>query len=155
MEITQEFQFDSGHRLLRHEGKCRHLHGHRYRALVSISPVHEKLDAMGMVLDFSKIKELIGAWIDGNWDHNTLLHPDDPLRSPLGTDPCRTDKPVYVMPHDTNPTVENMVQILFGVCVHILEEANDLPVLVERIALYETPKCSAEYTRDEFKKDGG
>ena len=49
--VTREIDFCYGHRLLNYEGKCRYLHGHNGRAVISIEG--NELDFRGMVLDFS------------------------------------------------------------------------------------------------------
>src|SRR5436853_739224 len=75
--ITRRFEFDYGHRVLGHEGKCRHLHGHRGVAEVTVQGL--ELDSLGRVIDFSVLKREVGEWIDNNWDHNILLNTQDPL----------------------------------------------------------------------------
>src|SRR5438105_5142818 len=75
--VTKEIHFCYGHRLLNYDGKCRHLHGHNGRAVVTIeSP---SLDPLGMVVDFTEIKHILGRWIDDALDHRMLLHKDDPV----------------------------------------------------------------------------
>ena len=75
--VTREIAFCYGHRLLNYDGKCRHLHGHNGRAVITVeSP---KLDRRGMVVDFVEIKRHVQRWIDENLDHNMLLCRDDPL----------------------------------------------------------------------------
>jgi 6-pyruvoyl tetrahydropterin synthase/QueD family protein len=75
--ITRRLEWDAGHRVLGHEGRCRHLHGHRYVAEVTVAA--PELDDLGMVIDFSVLKEKVGGWIDREWDHNMMLHVSDPL----------------------------------------------------------------------------
>jgi len=60
--VTREINFCYGHRLLNYEGKCRHLHGHNGKAVISVES--EELDNRGMVLDFSDIKTVVSTWID-------------------------------------------------------------------------------------------
>ena len=60
--VAREIHFCYGHRLLNYEGKCRHLHGHNGRAVITLAA--EKLDPIGMVVDFSHIKAVVSAWID-------------------------------------------------------------------------------------------
>lgn len=60
--VTKHIEFCYGHRLLNYEGKCRHLHGHNGRVEVHIEA--DRLDARGMVYDFSEIKEAIKNWIE-------------------------------------------------------------------------------------------
>lgn len=144
--ITRKLEWDSGHRVLNHGGKCKHLHGHRYVAEVSVSS-GENLDALGMVVDFSVLKTRIGGWVDENWDHNLILHPDDPCLA-LSTNPAIFGgKEPYVMPKvesgHANPTAENMAKVLFWVSVALLA---DQPLSVVAVRLYETPNCWSVYT---------
>ncbi len=65
--VTKEIHFCYGHRLLNYEGKCRYLHGHNGRAVITIDA--EQLDHRGMVLDFTDIKNVVSSWIDDSLDH--------------------------------------------------------------------------------------
>ena len=70
--LPERSAFCYGHRLLDdYEGKCRHLHGHNGRAVISLEA--PELDAKGMLVDFSEIKRHVQRWIDDNLDHNLLL----------------------------------------------------------------------------------
>ena len=75
--VTREIEFCYGHRLLNYEGKCRHLHGHNGRAVITLEG--PELDRSGMLVDFAEIKRKVQHWIDENLDHNMLLCRDDPL----------------------------------------------------------------------------
>ena len=80
------------------------MHGHNGRVEVHIEA--EKLDARGMVQDFSDIKEAIKNWIDETLDHRMLLHQDDPLLPVLK----QRGELFYVM--DENPTAENIALVI-------------------------------------------
>ena len=84
-QVTREIDFCYGHRLLNYDGKCKYLHGHNGRAVITLEA--EGLDDRGMVLDFSDIKRVVATWIDENLDHRMILHRDDPaipaLRPPM------------------------------------------------------------------------
>src|SRR3990167_6200164 len=97
--VSREIDFCYGHRLLNYEGKCRFLHGHNGRAIITVEA--ESLDYRGMVLDFSDIKRVVTAWIDENLDPRMLLHRDAPFVSVLRG----LGEPLYVL--DVNPTAEN------------------------------------------------
>lgn len=148
--ITRRLEFDAGHRILGHEGKCRHLHGHRYVAEITVRA--DALDNLGRVIDFSVIKEKVGGWIDENWDHNILLHPDDPLfklnesvaYSPKYDEVFGGRKP-FVMPGETNnPTAENLSWVLFQQAKKLLPSY----LQVINVRLYETPTSFADYSND-------
>lgn len=144
ISITRKFEFDSAHRVLGHTGKCRHLHGHRYVAEVTLHSVG--LDELGMVVDFSVVKDLIGTWIDANWDHNILLHEKDPLACIWAGSPNKEifmGRSPYIF-YDENPTAENIAKALFHQASKLL--ANQIPLTVGRVRIWETPNCYADYS---------
>src|SRR5476649_1318610 len=98
--VTREIHFCYGHRLLNYNGKCRNLHGHNCKALLTMEAA--ELDRLGMVVDFSQIKKIVQTWIDGTLDHQMILHRDDPMLPELR----RQQEPVFVV--DVNPTAENI-----------------------------------------------
>lgn len=137
MEITRKIEFDAGHRVWGHESKCAHIHGHRYVAEVTVSAA--ALDRLGRVTDFSVIKQAIGHWIDTYWDHNLLLHKDDPMVSVLAT--AQHGRTAWIMSNG-NPTAENIAQELFVVCNSLLPAH----ITTRRVRIYETPNCWADYS---------
>jgi 6-pyruvoyltetrahydropterin/6-carboxytetrahydropterin synthase len=128
--VTREIHFCYGHRLLNYDGKCRHLHGHNGRALISLEA--PRLDAKGMLVDFGEIKKHVQRWIDENLDHNLLLCKDDPILPVL----VQNGERVYVM--DENPTAENIARLIYE---HA--RAEGLPVV--EVLLWETENCHASY----------
>lgn len=62
MLIMRKFEFDYAHRVLGHESKCKHLHGHRGVAEVIVSS--PGLDSLGRIIDFGIVKQRVGKWID-------------------------------------------------------------------------------------------
>ena len=129
--VTREITFCYGHRLLNYDGKCRHLHGHNGRAVLTLEA--PQLDALGMVMDFSHIKRIISTWIDATLDHRMILHRDDPALPFLR----QQGEPVYVM--DVNPTAENIAKLIYD---HAQEQG--LPVV--EVRLWETDTSCATYT---------
>ena len=71
--VTREIDFCYGHRLLDYDGKCKYLHGHNGRAVITIESA--TLDQRGMVRDFSDVKAVVQGWIDENLDHRMILSP--------------------------------------------------------------------------------
>lgn len=56
--ITKRMEVSSAHFLhLDYESKCSHLHGHNW--IITVTCQRETLDANGMVVDFTKIKETV------------------------------------------------------------------------------------------------
>lgn len=132
MTVTRKFQFCAGHRVLNHESKCAHPHGHNYEVLVTFDG---ELDSLGRVIDFSEIKKRIGTWIDINWDHKFIVFKED---SDLITALSLLKSPFYISPF--NPTAENLAKYLLTIVVPEL-----FPELhCKSIKIWETPNCFAE-----------
>jgi len=74
--ITRRYEFDTGHRLPTHPGKCARLHGHRYVLEVTVGG---GLDAHGMVMDFAVLDDLVERHVIDEWDHHFLLDRTDPF----------------------------------------------------------------------------
>lgn len=128
--VTREITFCYGHRLLNYDGKCRHLHGHNGKAVITLES--EQLDSRGMVLDFSEIKQVVSAWIDQQLDHKMLLHRDDPVLPTLRAQ----GEPVFVM--DVNPTAEAIARLIFDFAT-----SHGFPVT--EVRLWETDTCYATF----------
>jgi 6-pyruvoyltetrahydropterin/6-carboxytetrahydropterin synthase len=128
--VTREIRFCYGHRLLNYEGKCRHLHGHNGRAVLTLAADH--LDARGMVMDFGEIKEAVSTWIDETLDHRMLLHENDPALPWLK----QQGEPVFVL--NVNPTAENIARVIFDFAA-----GKGFPVV--EVQLWETDYCFATY----------
>lgn len=160
--VTRRFEFDAGHRVLGHGGKCRFIHGHRYRADVSVETIY--LNDLGMVIDFSELKTKVGHWIDAHWDHNLLLNSRDPLArlldvaimgnlvekistpppavySQIGAETLLGGEKRPYLFEQKNPTAENMAEELWKVSAGILGEQFKM----QRVRLWETPNCWADY----------
>lgn len=132
---TRFIEFDAGHRVFQHESKCNHPHGHRYKAEIEVAA--PQLDTLGRVMDFGKIKELVGKWIDDNWDHAFLFNYNDKETSQfLINNGFRR----YGMTR--NPTAENMADELSGIATRKLMPYG---MTVVRIRIWETPNCFAEW----------
>lgn len=129
--VTKELAFCFGHRLMHYNGKCRQLHGHNARAVVTVASA--ELDGLGMVADFSALRRHIGDWIDRTLDHKLILHKDDPLV------PVLRDLGDPVLAIDDHPTTENLAKLIFEQV-----EREGYPVV--EVTLWETPTSYATYT---------
>ena len=133
MTCTRRIEFDAAHRLREHEGNCKNLHGHHY--IIEASFGGDTLDSVGRVIDFGVIKKRLGAWIDTNWDHNTILWEKD---RPLGDSiAAETKQNIFYLP--SNPSAENMALYLLNeVCPKLF---SDTGIACTKLRLYETPNC--------------
>jgi 6-pyruvoyltetrahydropterin/6-carboxytetrahydropterin synthase len=128
---TRRLEIDAGHRLMKHEGKCRHIHGHRY--VFDITCEGQK-DAVGRIIDFSKVKELVGGWLDENLDHGFIAQRGDTIITYL----TETGGKLYLT--EFSPTAENLAE-------HVLKKAKELleplGITVKHVRCHETPNCFA------------
>ena len=154
---TRQLEFDYGHRVLGHTnskgepGKCSSLHGHRGK--VQITCECESLNQIGVVIDFGLVKEIVGGWIDKNWDHTMILNSEDPVLDlyvgvitgsgeAAGGTPAFGPNTPYIL-EKMNPTAENLAQELFKVATRLL-----LPhgIRVSEVVFWETPNCYSTYS---------
>ena len=129
-QITREIRFCYGHRLLNYDGKCKYLHGHNGRAVITLEA--DQLDALGMVVDFSILKRVVGGWIDANLDHRMILNKNDPALPDLK----KHGEPVFLI--DVNPTAENIAKLIFDYA-----KSQGFPVV--EVRLWETDDSFAVY----------
>ena len=132
-QVSREFNFCYGHRLLDYPGKCRNLHGHNARMVATFEA--DGLNEQGMVLDFQEIKRVLDQWIEENIDHRMILRRDDPAVEALR----KLGEPVFLI--DDNPTAENIARLIF-------EKARETGLPVAEVRLWETPNCHATYRAD-------
>lgn len=130
-------EIDSAHRLMGDEcsvGKCRHLHGHRFKIEVAISG---KVNEQGFVVDFKDIKKAVNFY-----DHAVMLHVADPLVDHIRT--IYKDEGIdrnRVLTFNGNPTAENFAERLFyDLCVHFPNS-----VTVKYVKIWETKNAYAIY----------
>lgn len=110
-----ESYFDAAHKLVGYEGKCAELHGHTWKVEVFVTG--EKLDEIGMLIDFKTLKQKVRE-ITEKFDHSFLNDFKE-----LG-----------------NPTSEN-------ICRYIFQNLKGLPktVRLEKVRVWESPDSWCEY----------
>ena len=131
---TRRIQFCAGHRVLGHENKCAHPHGHNYVVLVEAAA--PDLDDVGRIIDFSVLKHQVGGWIEDTWDHGFLIFREDlELHDFFDGSPWK----YFLM--DRNPTAENMAELLLRDVGPLVLEGTD--VTLTKVTLWETENCFA------------
>ena len=157
MKTTAERYHDisTGHRVVGHENKCRHLHGHNYRIhfVCQAAAGTQALDHIGRVIDFGVIKEKLCMWVENNWDHKFLAWEEDPVIR--GVHMLSVQQGVAEV-HDTmiesvvftpfNPTAENMAQYLVEVVGP--QQLAGTGVELVSVRIEETAKCSASFHKE-------
>ena len=123
-----------GHRVVGHENKCRHLHGHNYR--IHFVCEADQLDALGRVIDFGLINDRLCQWLEEHWDHRLMIWQEDPLLPELQR---IASEDLCIVPF--NPTAEQIAQHL----VHVVgpQRLAGTGIRLTSCRVDETRKCSA------------
>ncbi len=139
--IMKQLDFEAGHKLNNHTGRCRSIHGHHY--VIEIFCTALELDQVGRVIDFGVIKQEVGTWIDMYWDHAMLVEKGDSLLSYLNENGMK----YFELPY--SPTAENLATFLFGVSTDLLSKHG---VTLTKVRVWETPRCYAESTSGSMRR---
>jgi 6-pyruvoyltetrahydropterin/6-carboxytetrahydropterin synthase len=117
-ELTVRDHFDAAHTLRGYDGECRKLHGHTWD--VDVTVAGERLDEIGILYDFKKLKADLRAVLD-EYDHAFL----DEVR-----------------PFDVvNPTAENLARVITERLAPVLAPQ----VKVVEVAVWESPVAKLTY----------
>lgn len=131
MQVTTQIDFCAGHRIIGHEGKSQHFHGHNYMAQITLEG--DELDKLERLVDIEDVKRQVEEWVDQHWDHAMILDENDETE---------TEMPFGAIGWiDGNPTVENMAKRLANV-VH-----NLFPGFGVEVILWVTPRICATVRR--------
>lgn len=168
--VIRSHEICAGHRVVGHESKCRHLHGHNYKFHFKVAPkgrtdvkvircgtLREKggLDDVGRVIDFSVVKTTLCQWLEDNWDHKFLHWENDPLIESLNkfVDTTTMDNMSHRDQMDYlgslvslpfNPTAENLAAYMVEVIgPQLLDEHG---VQLVECTIEETSKCHVNYS---------
>jgi 6-pyruvoyltetrahydropterin/6-carboxytetrahydropterin synthase len=138
--IKRHFSFAGAHRLSKHKGLCKNIHGHNYDVWITIrSP---KLNENDMVMDFSELKKHVDVIVD-EFDHCLVINEcDQDLIEPFKKEDMR----IMVL-GDYDPTAEKMTeQIYLGLKYLFIKLYNDIEV--DQVEIFENVKSSAVYRED-------
>lgn len=116
-----ESSFSAAHYLRGYNGKCESLHGHNFRVQIEVKS--QKLDELGMVIDFKDLKEVLNGVIK-RLDHKNL-NELEPFR-------------------DENPTSENIAKYIYNQIRSSM--APNLPLLtISKVRVWETDRSWASF----------
>ena len=140
LRITKEYRFEGAHALLDYDGKCRHIHGHSYRLMITVEGVpslREGDPKIGMIMDFGDLKDVVETHIVKHFDHALLLRRNAPLAEEI------SGAYQNVLLLDFQPTCEQLT-LHFA---DILKKIITLPNSLYSVRLYETPTSWCEWTK--------
>ena len=117
-ELVVEQTFAGAHNLRGYDGDCEKLHGHNWRVEVTLKA--EKLNEIGMVMDFKIVKEKLEE-ILSHFDHTYLNELNEFKQE--------------------NPTTENVSKVIYNnLSVQLPPE-----IFVAKVKTWESEKCAAAY----------
>lgn len=132
MKIAKEFNWDMGHRLLFHKGKCKNLHGHSYRLIIELDG---KEDQNGMVMDYYDVKTFVNPILE-TLDHSVMVYEYD-------TELCKAlttlDTKLVIVPFES--TAENITKYFLD---KIIEAGLPSNITKLKIRVSETEDTYAE-----------
>lgn len=140
MVVERYHDISCGHRVVGHENKCRHLHGHNYRIHFTVAEINDELDTVGRVLDFGVVKDKLCMWVENFWDHKFIIWEEDPLYNDFVK-----LVPNDIVPFKYNPTAENMAKYLVEVIGPKQLTGTNTELISVKIE--ETRKCSVVYSK--------
>lgn len=118
-EVYVKTHFSAAHSLEGYPGDCAHIHGHNW--MVEVFVKCEKLDEIGIGIDFKDIKQAVKDVLQG-LDHFNL-----------------NDLPAF---KKVNPTSENIAKFLYQ---ELGRKLNSNGVKVSKVKVSETPGAGALY----------
>lgn len=147
--ITRIFEFDSAHRVMNEKVKCFNLHGHRFK--VELTFEYFTKGSLGYAIDFKEIKRIAGTWLDENFDHASILNPNDEQLIML----CRNyEWKLYIMGlgnfGDINPSAENLASEIFYSLSVIFKTSFKGVISLKNVRLYETPNCWVDTDKADY-----
>ena len=140
--LKSEIQFDMAHYLSGYVGKCKNIHGHRYRLVVKVSSqtLHESGQLRGMVDDFSEVKAVLKE-VHDLFDHKLVIEENEEGKRVVEK-LNESGKVFEILFVPYRPTAEGMSR-------HIFNEIKKRGVRVTEVELFETPTNSCIYTEED------
>lgn len=135
--LKTEAAFDSAHFLSGYEGKCRNIHGHRWRVVAEIfsDRLVDSGQERGMLVDFSQFKKVLKEEAD-ILDHALIIEKGS-LPDELYDMLCRNKFRIISL--DFRPTAENIAGYFF-------RRLGERGFSVKEVCVYETPNNCAAYS---------
>lgn len=134
--LTTEHSFDAAHFLAGYKGKCRNIHGHRWRVVVTVAAEKLKTDNQNreMLVDFSDLKNDLKK-ILSTLDHALIIEKGSLKEK---TVEALEEEEFKLVTVPFRPTAENFSRYFY-------EEMSGIGYPVESVSVYETPNNCAIY----------
>lgn len=141
--VCKSFSLDFAHALDGYDGLCKNIHGHTYHLSVSILGKISDLEKdvkIGMVVDFSILKNIINKRIISLFDHSLVLNGTSEKHVHYSNELKNDFERIILL--DRQPTCENLLLDFKKRIENDLRENN---LLLYQIKLQETPSSYAEW----------
>jgi len=145
IHATKIIEWDMAHRIPNHHSACANIHGHRYRAEVTVCGKLVSEDGasdQGMVCDFSDIKKILKEEIHDPHDHGFMYYKDDEQCAKAIAAMDIDQKAIVV---DFIPTAENMAFHFWKVLNERVTKMYGHRVFISNVRIFETPNSWADY----------
>lgn len=72
--LTKKFRFEASHQLLKHDGKCKRLHGHSWQGEIEVAgeKIHRSGAKQHMLIDYAELSRITKTLVDTYLDHYHL-----------------------------------------------------------------------------------
>lgn len=150
MRISKQIEWDMGHRVTNHKSKCRNLHGHRYRAEVTVEGNLINISGSpdeGMVIDFGDLKEMATKYVYDVLDHGFMFWDKDKLL--INFFKKNKDQKHIIVPFV--PTSENIAAWIFVQLDKRIKDKYKTGLKLYSVKLWETPTSAALCTRKDIQ----
>ena len=137
--LETEQSFDSAHFLKGYDGKCKNIHGHRWRVVIEIeSPTLQKEgQTQGMIVDFSKLKQDLKEETE-HFDHSMIIETGSLKPNTLT---ALKEEGFLLAEVNFRPTAEEFSRYFY-------ERMRQRGYEVKSAKVYETPANCASYGED-------
>ena len=136
-QLTCEHSMDAAHFLADHKGKCRNIHGHRWRVLITIKgdQLKESGCDRGMIVDFAQLKDDVRELVNF-YDHSLIVEKNSLKKETLK---LLISEGFCVHQVCFRPTAEKFAEYFY----HEIEKKG---YCVKEAMVYETPNNCATYS---------
>lgn len=133
-KVEVSSNFSSAHNLIGYRGRCEDLHGHNWKVKVTVAG--RKLDRIGMLVDFKKIKSQLNKVLDA-LDHK-YLNEIDYFKKMIPIRNTKSSKKNRKVSKGVNPTSENIAKYIYNNLIKAISR-------LESVSVWESDNCLAIY----------
>lgn len=138
--LQSEQSFDAAHFLADYEGKCRNIHGHRWRVVIEVKSLTLQSEGQlrGMIVDFSKLKNDLAKEVEV-FDHALIIEKNSMKSSTIK---ALKEEDFRIVEIDFRPTAEMFSKFFYN-------KMKGNGYKVKSATVFETPNNCASYEEDE------